>query len=1261
MAFLPALFSWFPGFLFSSVFCFLLFQSTNYEEIRRIQFALLRRRKNLTNNKAIAYTRSNAVLNSSSERLNHAFQRSKKKPIKLPIFFRIGTIFDTELEKEEDEGSSVGVDSHSEAKTATSVTSRLAAFYSHNGHTRTRGSSGVDVVAGGSAGAQDGLVLGADAAAISPEEYILRESSRGEDFDLYKRIMHQQSSTTGRQSYGIEKTHADHDQLPPPPNLTLTRKRIGLAIAVHPPKYHLLARFLQQYAQCPAAMKAMTVHLVFSTKKDYHLWKQGLKTLKYEKVLKLEKTKEIRTTQRAVLSSPPAASTSAAARAGNKNRSVLWKTVPDVDDLLTIREEDKFSEAASIRSADEVEKEDEPGGGNTQQGSGQENEQHTGTAHGTTAASSGENKDPAGVGNRNTPNDNSAEKNKPESTSREVDNSAGALPVDAVERDAAQRGESDASSGIITGSRGRPRKRKNPFAIKGYWQAVIANPPLHIHPLPADIQGYSGWKKWYGMMHLLDLPVTERPDYGVMLDADLILNFQTCLANKNRMRGSSRSTASPVVPGGSVNEESTALAQHQPSHSARTSSSNKTTRSTGGGGTTTSSSVHHQQVVHEKNDPHDNAWAYFYDRVYRNDRSKRFPASEVSDVLEVYNLSSTSSWTGLSYDRALLRRVLPVAVNAANGALQLNIMQNKTVGHNLVAGRPGDPPHDPPAKSQSGQSSASIPRQFFQWIQSPNASPKGGDKVVVTDVPTPVPSEVEEAGGTLLSMQQNLDAFLQKNTEHLSDVFGTRTLFSWWADLPVVNLTVIAPMFVKGWAFWKNVYNPYGRGGGYLPGNLHNGQESARSGPSRTASEEQSRAAPQMNSFSFPSMVYKANSILPLKNEQDFVFLEKNNKKLELCVAERLQKELVLKEEQQGGASNKKASTSTVLAPEVANMLKASTGATGAAAFVSKQQLRKECVALLTAQEEEKNAGVVHLVPRPAGRFSHSRHKTILHDTGDLDLAGKQAASHLHKGSKERSSSSVAGATNNELPILPPPATNTYSFRSLARNLEHTNFEMITYHAFAMLVAGYRIRDVTNITGRAQWGSYLESPQLIAGDSETVEPLISPPKDKTSTIRRKTRGARAAKEGQTTGRGHKITVKDVVPNLDVSTDPNTGVRNNPNATVLFENRTYSLQNGGLLTLLNPLWASDEAVRLSEQKKIPAFSTEARRTPLFVFHVDHDSGRWGLARVDEWTAFLEQAGRKNILCKSIVLVYVLQSCITNLFLEVNTHYKFSFSC
>ncbi len=34
--------------------------------------------------------------------------------------------------------------------------------------------------------------------------------------------------------------------------------------------------------------------------------------------------------------------------------------------------------------------------------------------------------------------------------------------------------------------------------------------------------------------------------------------------------------------------------------------------------------------------------------------------------------------------------------------------------------------------------------------------------------------------------------------------------------------------------------------------------------------------------------------------------------------------------------------------------------------------------------------------------------------------------------------------------------------------------------------------------------------------------------------------------------------------------------------------------------------------------------------------------------------------KHILCKSIVLV-VLQSCITNLSLKVNQHYKFYLSC
>eukprot|EP00392_Amoebophrya_sp_AT5.2_P016423 g16684.t1 len=151
------------------------------------------------------------------------------------------------------------------------------------------------------------------------------------------------------------------------------------------------------------------------------------------------------------------------------------------------------------------------------------------------------------------------------------------------------------------------------------------------------------------------------------------------------------------------------------------------------------------------------------------------------------------------------------------------------------------------------------------------------------------------------------------------------------------------------------------------------------------------------------------------------------------------------------------------------------------------------------------------------------------------------------------------------------PSSGTFSYRSLARNLEHTNFEMITYHAFAVLTEDYRFRDVTNITGAAMWGSYLEAPQLL-------------------------RGPRAAKEGVVNNKGHKITLKDVVPGITV-VDVEKGVE-------------ISLKQGARIADLHPIWVSDEAVRLSERKEIAEFSSDAAEVPLFIFHVDHDGDRWG---------------------------------------------------
>eukprot|EP00440_Ansanella_granifera_P012807 gb/GFBE01013910.1/.p1 GENE.gb/GFBE01013910.1/~~gb/GFBE01013910.1/.p1 ORF type:complete len:407 (+),score=83.29 gb/GFBE01013910.1/:1-1221(+) len=55
--------------------------------------------------------------------------------------------------------------------------------------------------------------------------------------------------------------------------------KIGASIAVHPPKFPMLARFLEQRAACPAAREAMSVFAVFSSQKDLDTFKLGLEEL----------------------------------------------------------------------------------------------------------------------------------------------------------------------------------------------------------------------------------------------------------------------------------------------------------------------------------------------------------------------------------------------------------------------------------------------------------------------------------------------------------------------------------------------------------------------------------------------------------------------------------------------------------------------------------------------------------------------------------------------------------------------------------------------------------------------------------------------------------------------------------------------------------------------------------------------------------------------------------------------------------------------
>jgi len=63
------------------------------------------------------------------------------------------------------------------------------------------------------------------------------------------------------------------------------------------------------------------------------------------------------------------------------------------------------------------------------------------------------------------------------------------------------------------------------------------------------------------------------------------------------------------------------------------------------------------------------------------------------------------------------------------------------------------------------------------------------------------------------------------------------------------------------------------------------------------------------------------------------------------------------------------------------------------------------------------------------------------------------------------------------------------SWRALLQGIRFPRFEYICYQQWCVLHEGYVFRDVTNITGMAKWGSYLEDPQMKGADLAVLEPL----------------------------------------------------------------------------------------------------------------------------------------------------------------------------
>merc|ERR1740129_120484 len=49
---------------------------------------------------------------------------------------------------------------------------------------------------------------------------------------------------------------------------------VGASIAVHPPKFYAVSRFLEQWFECPAAVAAMSLHIVFSDERDLKIFRE---------------------------------------------------------------------------------------------------------------------------------------------------------------------------------------------------------------------------------------------------------------------------------------------------------------------------------------------------------------------------------------------------------------------------------------------------------------------------------------------------------------------------------------------------------------------------------------------------------------------------------------------------------------------------------------------------------------------------------------------------------------------------------------------------------------------------------------------------------------------------------------------------------------------------------------------------------------------------------------------------------------------------
>jgi len=62
----------------------------------------------------------------------------------------------------------------------------------------------------------------------------------------------------------------------------------------------------------------------------------------------------------------------------------------------------------------------------------------------------------------------------------------------------------------------------------------------------------------------------------------------------------------------------------------------------------------------------------------------------------------------------------------------------------------------------------------------------------------------------------------------------------------------------------------------------------------------------------------------------------------------------------------------------------------------------------------------------------------------------------------------------------PHTAEEDGGWQALSKRIHFPRFEYISYQQYCVIYEGFRFDDVTNITGEAKWGSYLEDPQSFA-------------------------------------------------------------------------------------------------------------------------------------------------------------------------------------